>query len=122
MIDGAISGIVTSETNPSGPTDPSFSNVNLLLHGDGPDGSGNNVFVDSSGNGKPVTRFGDVTQGGLSPVSGGSSAYFDGAGDYLGLEAGILTGTGNFTIDGWAKFDSLYNYQVITITQSSNTA
>ncbi len=95
-----------------------FQNVSLLLSGDGTNGAQNNTFVDSSGNGRSVTRGGDITQGSFSPYgpkSGssydpalhGGSAYFDGSGDFLTL--GSLTSTylsGDFTIEGWVWLEN----------------
>lgn len=62
VIDGAIAGTVSSEQTPEAPSDPSFSNVRLLLHGDGTPGGQNNSFIDSSSNGLLPTRYGNVTQ------------------------------------------------------------
>lgn len=67
VIDGAIAGTVTSDMGQTGPTDPSFSSVSLLLHGDGTDGGQNNTFVDSSANGYAVTKNGNTYQGSFSP-------------------------------------------------------
>lgn len=94
-----------------------IGNVSLLLSGDGTNGAQNNTFVDSSGNGRSVTRGGNITQGSFSPYgpkSGssydpalhGGSAYFDGSGDFVTL--GGLTSTylsGDFTIEGWVWLD-----------------
>lgn len=51
------------------PSDPYFSNVSLLLHGDGTNGAQNNTFIDSSPNNFSITRNGNVTQGTFSPFS-----------------------------------------------------
>jgi hypothetical protein len=86
---------------PAGPTDPYFSNVSLLLHGDGTNGSTN--IVDSSPTPKTVTAYGDAQISTAQSKFGGSSIAFDGAGDYLTVpsSAAFEFGTGDFTIEGW---------------------
>lgn len=63
----------------------------------------NNTFLDSSTNGLPLTRAGNVTQGTLSPYGENWSNYFDGTGDYLSLTGTSATqfGSENFTIECW---------------------
>lgn len=92
-------------------TDPYFSNVTLLLHGDGSNGAQNNTFVDSSSNAFAITRNGNATQGSLSPFTAkpystaknGGSMYFDGTGDWLTGSSSMIpaTNTSTFTIEGW---------------------
>lgn len=78
----------------------------LLTAGDGT-GSTNSTFLDSSANNFTVTRAGDVTQGLVSPVSGGGSAYFDGSGDYLSIpDNAALDLPGDFTVEFWIKPES----------------
>lgn len=81
------------------PTDQYFSNVSLLLHADG---SGS-AFVDSSPTPKTITANGDATQSAAQSKWGGKSAYFDGSGDYLTLDANSAfgLGTGDMTIEYW---------------------
>ncbi|MFZ5643770.1 MAG: LamG-like jellyroll fold domain-containing protein [Bacillota bacterium] len=74
----------------------------LLLHCDGTDGS--TTFPDS-GTGKTVTANGDVKVKTVESKFGGASAYFDGNGDYLSLtdSEDWNFGSGDFTVDFWAK-------------------
>lgn len=107
MVDGVVAGTVAPSVS-TGPVDPSYGNVSLLLHGDGTNGGQNNTFVDSSSNNYAVTKVGNVSQGSFSPFgSQGGSAYFDGAGDSLTVaSAAAFTGTGDFTYEYWIRPES----------------
>jgi len=84
---------------PVGPTDPYFSNVSLLLHGDG------TTIVDSSPSPKTVTPYGDaqINTTATDPFgrTGIGVIAFDGTGDYLGLggELDFAFGSLDFTIE-----------------------
>jgi len=81
--------------------DPYFSSVSLLLHMDG--SSGSTTFTDSSINAFTVTAYGDAKISTAQSRFGGSSALFDGNGDYLDLSsnAAFNYGTGDFTVEFW---------------------
>lgn len=87
--------------------DPLFSNVSLLLHFDGANGS--TTFTDSSASPKTVARSGDAQISTAQSVFGGSSGLFDGTGDYLTLggESDFAFGTGDFTIEFFFYSNSL---------------
>jgi hypothetical protein len=86
--------------------DPNFSNVSLLLHMDGSNGS--TSFIDNSINSLAVTANGNAQISTAQNKFGGASAAFDGAGDYLSVAANTLTDLpGDFTIECWAYFNSL---------------
>jgi hypothetical protein len=92
--------------------DPYFANVSLLMKADGANNS--TTFVDSSTNAFAVSRTGNTVISTTQSKYGGSSAYFDGNGDYLSLGAQAAAapfglGTGNFTIEAWIKPDSTAN-------------
>ena len=97
-----MSWIITgTEKNP---VDPYFSNVSLLLHGDGTNGSTN--IIDSSktiGSPKTITAFGNAQISTAQSKFGGASIAFDGNGDYLETPSSIdfAFGAGDFTIEGW---------------------
>ncbi|MCX8132153.1 MAG: fibronectin type III domain-containing protein, partial [Clostridia bacterium] len=80
-----------------------------LLHFDGANGS--KSFTEESG--KAVTAYGDAQISTAQSKFGGSSAYFDGSGDYLSItnSTDFDFGNGNFTIDWWdyviAKGDNM---------------
>lgn len=78
-----------------------FSNVSLLLHGDGTNGSTN--IVDSSPTPKTVTAVGNAQISTAQSKFGGASIAFDGNGDYLTAAAntGYDFGTGDFTTEMW---------------------
>lgn len=78
--------------------DPYFSNVTLLLHADGTNGS--TTIVDSSLSARSSTLFGAVALSTASPKFGTAALRFNGSGDALLMsnDAG-LTLTGDFTIE-----------------------
>lgn len=82
--------------------DPYAANVSLLLHMDGSNGS--TTFVDSSSSAKTVTANGDVKISTAQSKFGGSSALFDGTGDYLTSPWSntFEFDSGDFTIEFWA--------------------
>ena len=82
-------------------TDPYRSQVSLLLHGDGANGS--TTIVDSSPTPKTVTAVGNAQISTAQSKFGGASIAFDGSGDYLDLSASsnFNFGTGNYTVEGW---------------------
>jgi hypothetical protein len=84
-----------------------FSNVSLLLHMDGANGS--TIFTDNSANALAVTPVGNAQISTTQSQFGGASAYFDGTGDYLTVasHASIAFGLGDFTIECWVNFSAL---------------
>lgn len=77
------------------------SYTKLLLHNDGT----GSTFIDSSSTSKTITANGNATQTTSQSKFGGSSAYFDGNGDYLTAPNSDdwNFGNGDFTIDFWIK-------------------
>lgn len=97
-------------------TDLYWSQVSLLLHGDGANNANNNTFIDSSTNNFTLTKTGSLTQGTFSPfpVTQGSeytvsansgSISFDGTSSYLSApsSSSFGFGTGDFTIELWVR-------------------
>jgi len=78
-----------------------YNNVSLLLRGDGTNGS--TTILDESFSPKTVTAYGNAQISTAQSKYGGSSLYFDGTGDYLGLpdSSDFATGTSNFTLECW---------------------
>lgn len=104
-------------------TDPYFNNVSLLLHMDGSNGS--TTFTDSSSNALAVTPTGDAQISTAQSKFGGSSALFDGSGDYLTTSSTELSfGVGDFTIEGWMYVltGSSYHAIVSCIPGSDNNS
>jgi len=98
--------------NAGEPTDPQFSYVTMLLHGDGTNGASNGGAAnpdivpfnsDASANNFNVAINGDVKPNRFNPYQAGYYGnYFDGTGDYLSVPSS--TGfelTGDFTIEMW---------------------
>ena len=83
------------------PTDSNFSNVSLLLNGDGTNGS--TTFTDLSSNGHTVTAVGDAQVSTSIKKFGTGSIKFDGTGDYLEIPSSDAfdLGTDDWTIEGW---------------------
>ena len=81
--------------------DPNYSNVSLLLNGNGTNGS--TTFTDSSNNSHTVTANGNAQISTTQSKFGGASMYFDGSGDYLSLASSsdFEFSTGDFTVEFW---------------------
>ena len=83
--------------------DPFFSNVSLLLHGNGANGS--TTIIDSSPSPKTVTAFGNAQISTTDPKYGTGSLLFDGTGDYFqtSADASLAFETDNFTVECWCN-------------------
>ena len=102
------------------PSDPDFSSVSLLLHGDGNNGS--TTFIDSSSNSHTVTPAGNAQISTTQSKFGGSSMYFDGSGDYLTVtDSSLAFGTGEFTIEFWMRAASTAEFEGLLSTGNVNT-
>lgn len=101
--------------------DPHYANVSLLLpmHGD----NNGTSFVDQSPTPKTVTRYGNAITSTAQSKFYGSSAYFDGTGDYLSLadSAAWSLGTGDFSIEAWVYLDPPGAIAARTICSQQNT-
>lgn len=102
---------------------PDYSKVSLLLPLSGADNG--TVFTDYSVLPKTVTRFGGTKTVTAKFQYYGSSAYFDGAGDYLAVPNGtdFAFGTGDFTVAAWVNFDltNTLQYVVSKYNAGANT-
>jgi len=111
---GASAAWVTSSTTFRPQSDGYFSNVSLLLHFDGSNGS--TTFTDSSVNANTVTAFGDASLSTARKRFGTASGSFDGSGDYLTCPTtpgGLFDfGSGDFTVEA-----SIYTTTVSGIQQ-----
>jgi hypothetical protein len=89
--------------------DRNFSNVSLLLHGDGTNGS--TTIVDSSPSPKTVTAVGNAQISTAQSKFGGASIALDGNGDYLTSPSniGFLLGAGAFTVEAWLFLNTATN-------------
>ena len=96
----------------SGGGDPNFADVELLLLGNGSNGS--TTFTDSSSNARTATVTGNTQISTTQSKFGGSSIYFDGTGDYLEFapDTNLIdwyTG-GAFTVEAWVYASSWTNW------------
>lgn len=82
--------------------DPYYSNVSLLINAD-------DTLADESLAPKALTAFGNAALTKVDSKVGAGSLVFDGAGDYITTpdNAGWAFGSGDFTIEFWAKFASV---------------
>lgn len=89
--------------------DPFYNNVSLLLHMDGTDNS--TTFTDSSINNFTMSTTGNTKISTAQSKFGPSSAFFDGSGDFLSApnNSAFEFGTGDFTIEFWARVLTGYN-------------
>jgi hypothetical protein len=85
------------------PVDLFRSQVSLLLHGDGANGS--TTIVDNSPSPKTVTAVGNTQISTTDPKFGTGSIFLDGTGDWLTTPSntGFAFGTADFTVEGWLK-------------------
>jgi len=88
-----------------GPADPYFNNVSLLIKADGANDS--TVFANSSNNNLNITTYDGAKISTADSKYGGSSAYFDGDNDYIGVDSsdGLNFGAEDFTFEMWLKPD-----------------
>ena len=103
------------------PVDPFRSQVSLLLHGNGTNGS--TTITDNSPSPKTVTAVGNAQISTAQSKFGGASIAFDGTGDWCEManNSAFQLGAGNFTIEYWFYPTSLTSVkQHINPDQTSN--
>jgi len=91
----------------AGERDPNFTNVSLLLHGDGT--SGSTTITDSSLNSITVTANGNAQIDTAVKKLGTGSIKFDGTGDYLSIDGTSypIDLSGDFTIEFFVRHADL---------------
>lgn len=83
-----------------GKTDPYFSDVSLLLHGDG--SSGSTSIIDNSSNNFTLNVYGDASISTAEKKFGTGSIQFDGSGDVLTVSSSAeFRLDADFTIEAW---------------------
>lgn len=100
-------------------TDPDWSNVVALLHFNGTDGS--TTFTDETG--KTWTANGNAQIDTAQSKFGGASGLFDGSGDYITSADSTDWdfGTGDFTIELFARFASHVSVMTLVGNYASNS-
>ena len=103
LSDPAFLSVAGAESGGGGDVDPYFSNVSLLLHGDGANGSSS--IIDSSNSGLTFVNTGPVTVSTSEVKYGTGSLYFANNQHTLVSPASsaFAFGTGDFTIEWWQR-------------------
>jgi hypothetical protein len=102
QFNGGTIGIANTVFTGTKSDDLNYSNVSLLLNGNGTNGS--TTFTDSSSNNHTITANGNAQISTAQSKFGGASMYFDGSGDYLVLpddQNSFNFGTSDFTLECW---------------------
>ncbi len=83
------------------------SDVILLVDADGADGA--TTYTERSLNARPATFVGNAQLDTAQSQFGGASLLLDGTGDYIEFadDAAFDLGSGDFTVEGWVRFNSL---------------
>lgn len=106
-----------------GDSDPYFSNVVLLLHCDGTNGS--TTFTDNSSSAKTVNAIGNANTATSTKKYGAASCALDGTGDYLitnATSADFNFGTStDFTVEAWVYMNGASPNDSNFFTTSSRT-
>jgi hypothetical protein len=87
--------------------DSLFSNVTLLLHMDGSNGS--TTFTDTSSYGRTITAYGGAAVSTAQSKWGGASLYCDGSGDYLktASSSDFDWSAGDAVIEAWIRLSDM---------------
>lgn len=96
------------------------SNTKLLCHFDGADGS--TTFRDYSSSNRTATAGGNAQIDTAQSKFGGASFLCDGTGDGITYpnHADFSVGTGDFTIDFWARFNATSNCELVSYRGSGS--
>ena len=105
----------TPQTSPFG-YDEHYTKLSFLSHFDGVDGS--TTFTDETG--KSIVPYGDTKISSTQSKFGGSSAYFDGSGDYLAIAASndFEFGAGDFTVECWFRVPNITGNKALFSSQT----
>jgi hypothetical protein len=90
----------------SGPPDPDFADVEILIQPNGPDGS--TAFVDQSSHARTITPNGAAQMDTAQQLYCPASTLLDGAGDYLTFTTlnGFSLSSALWCFEGWLYFNS----------------
>jgi hypothetical protein len=97
----------------------SYSNVRLLLHGEGL--SGGSTFTDNSSYANTITRGGTPTTSSTQFKYGSTSIAFNGSTDYLILpnNAVLSPGSGNWIFESWVYMTAAGRYSWLNLHPTS---
>jgi hypothetical protein len=105
------------------PVDPFRSQVSLLLHGDGANGS--TTITDNSPSPKTVTAVGNAQISTAQSKFGGASIAFDGAGDGAIISTGLTDFTmsaNTYTLEAWIRPSAVSGFRPIISITALNTS
>jgi hypothetical protein len=107
-------------SHPTRGPDANFASVQLLIKAEGANNS--TSFVDSSSLGATITAVGGAKISTVQKRYGGSSAYFDGAGDYLTVSnnSRYYLSSGDFTVEAWVYRQAAGRRVIVSQTQNSS--
>ena len=109
----------TSAFTPSATPFVNDANTLLLIHADGTDGS--TVFLDDNGIiGKNILAVGNAQIDTAQSKFGGSSALFDGTGDYLKVTPVNFSLSSDFTIEFWVRLNTKADQIFVNYYNGSN--
>jgi hypothetical protein len=100
---GALLGSTVTGDGSAG--DPDWANVELMLRMNGTPGA--TTFTDSSEDARTVNLTGAVELTAAQSQFGSSSAAFTGGDLRVAASSTLAPNTGNYTIEGWLRFNSL---------------
>lgn len=104
--------------------DPYFANVVSLLHFDDV-GSPDETIIDYATAISPTTtwtRYGNAQQSSVDKKYGSGSLRLDGSGDYLIASSCPAIGTGDFTVEFWARFSAMNDWQRVITSSAYNSS
>jgi hypothetical protein len=120
IIKNPTSGKIRFKKDTVATTDTNISNVSLLLHGDGTNGS--TTIIDTSYSPKTITAFGDAKISTAQSKFGGASLAFDGNSYVQTVSSPQLSQwSTDFTFEFWIYFNTISSTRNVDIWTNSTS-